>query len=180
MNLPNTLSLIRLLLVPVFAIVFFSGIPGANIIAAAIFVAAALTDALDGYIARKYNKITKLGRVLDPLADKLMSFVALVCLVVAQIIPWWAAAALLLKEVIMLTGGLVIMKTKMDVPPSQFMGKFATAAMMAVCTALMLFPNVSKTVALVMICFALALMVGALIQYAVIFIQIMRGKRKVV
>ena len=68
LNVPNTLSLLRLLLIPVFVVVLFSGVPGAYYYAAGIFLLASLTDILDGYIARKYNQITKLGRFLDPAA----------------------------------------------------------------------------------------------------------------
>ena len=64
MNVPNLLSLIRLLLIPVFVTVFFSESPNAGYVAAAIFLIAFMTDVADGYIARKYNLVTKLGRIL--------------------------------------------------------------------------------------------------------------------
>ena len=82
MNLPNILSLIRLCAVPLVPLAYFSDLPGANWIAAAIYLAAAMTDVLDGYIARKFNLITRLGRVLDPLADKMMAFCVLVCIII--------------------------------------------------------------------------------------------------
>ncbi len=82
MNLPNKISLIRIAMIPVFVIVFFleGVLPYAYIIAAAIFVLAACTDFVDGYIARKNNLVTNLGKFLDPIADKVLVFTAMVLL----------------------------------------------------------------------------------------------------
>ena len=74
MSIPNLLSLLRLVLVPVFAVVFFQPAPDAHRWAVLIYLTAFLTDVADGWIARHFNQITKLGRILDPLADKLMTF----------------------------------------------------------------------------------------------------------
>ena len=79
MNLPNRLSLLRLCLVPVFAVVFFSPDPNSHSWAALIYAVAFATDIADGYIARRFDMITKLGRILDPLADKLMTFTVIIC-----------------------------------------------------------------------------------------------------
>ena len=81
MNLPNKLSVLRLILIPVFGVFFFvTAIPCNYIIATAIFCIAAFTDFLDGYIARKYNLVTNLGKFLDPIADKLLVSTALIFL----------------------------------------------------------------------------------------------------
>ena len=127
MNLPNALSLFRLLLTPVFALVFFSGRQGAYPAAAAVFAAAALTDVLDGYIARKHNSITKLGRVLDPLADKLMKATAAFCLTYAGVIPVYVLIFLVCKELMMLIGVLLFYRKVKDVPSSNIFGKAAEA-----------------------------------------------------
>ena len=80
MNTPNKLTILRVLLIPVFVIVFLNEqIPYNEIIAAAIFIIASLTDFFDGYLARKYNLITNFGKFLDPLADKLLVNIALIC-----------------------------------------------------------------------------------------------------
>jgi phosphatidylglycerophosphate synthase len=79
MNIPNILSLFRLCLVPVFPLVYFSGMPYANLWAALVYAGAAATDVLDGLLARRLNMITRLGRLLDPLADKLMGAAVIVC-----------------------------------------------------------------------------------------------------
>ena len=85
--IPNILSIIRLALVPAFVVVFFSESPNAQLYAGLIFILASLTDALDGFIARRFNMVTRLGRILDPLADKLMTVSALLCVTVAGLIP---------------------------------------------------------------------------------------------
>ena len=90
MNLPNLLSLFRLALVPVFSAVFFSGLPNARPLSAGVYALAFFTDIADGWIARHYNQVTPLGRILDPLADKLMTFVVILCITIAGIIPVWA------------------------------------------------------------------------------------------
>ena len=81
LNLPNFLTLVRILLIPVFVIVFVEPTPDQSWIAAVIFVVAAVTDLLDGYIARRTGQVTNLGKLLDPIADKLLVLSALILLV---------------------------------------------------------------------------------------------------
>ncbi len=88
MNLPNKLSLLRIILVPVMAIVFLLDFAYAPLIAVGIFIIAALTDFFDGRIARKYNMVTDLGKLLDPIADKLLILFALFLVVDAGLIPF--------------------------------------------------------------------------------------------
>ena len=126
MNIPNMLSLLRLLLVPVYLVVFFSEQPHAHLIAAIIFVAAGITDIVDGYIARKYNQITKLGRILDPLADKLMVWAALISLSVVRIIPLVITILYFIKEMLLGIGGVLVYRRIRDIPPSHPLGKAST------------------------------------------------------
>jgi len=80
LNLPNLLTLVRILLIPVFIILFATPTPDQSLIAAVIFAIAAATDGLDGYIARRTGQVTKLGKLLDPIADKLLVLSALILL----------------------------------------------------------------------------------------------------
>ena len=106
-NIPNTLTVIRILLLPVVVWRFMVGDATGALIA---YLAAMLTDALDGIIARKFNQITALGKLLDPLADKL-SLVTLLGLFVSDgQIPLWVLAIILVKEVTMVIGGGVALK----------------------------------------------------------------------
>ena len=117
-NIPNLLSLLRLILVPMFCVAFFSGGEHAHMIAGLIFLAASATDMLDGYLARRLNQITRLGRILDPLADKLMTATALISLFVAGMIPLWIGAVFVIKEIFMLIGGIRLYRRMSDMPPS--------------------------------------------------------------
>ena len=172
MNLPNLLSLLRLVLVPVFAVVFLSGVPNATVWGLAVYVAASLTDVLDGYIARHSGQVTMLGRILDPLADKLMGGTVLVCICLKGLVPWWAACIFIIKELMMMSGGIFIYRANQDVPPSNILGKAATASFFAVCVLLLLFPGIPETAATVMIAAALALSVAALIRYACCYLRL--------
>lgn len=81
LNLPNFLTFVRILLIPVFVVIFLAPTPDRSLLAAVIFTVAAVTDLLDGYIARRTGQVTKLGKLLDPLADKLLVLSALILLV---------------------------------------------------------------------------------------------------
>lgn len=95
MNLPNKLTLLRIIAIPVFIVVLMMD---HGYIATGIFIAAALTDMLDGKIARKYNLVTNFGKLMDPLADKLLVMSALVCLVELARVPGWMVIVILARE----------------------------------------------------------------------------------
>ena len=100
-NLANAITVARILLVPVFLVVLLSGLPEpyADIGAAAVFIIAAASDKLDGYIARKRQSITALGQFLDPLADKLLIAAALIALVAQDRVPAWVAMVIIGREI---------------------------------------------------------------------------------
>lgn len=125
-QIPNILSFIRLLMVPLFAIIFFSDLPDNKLIALAVFLLAGLTDIIDGYLARKNNWITDVGKILDPLADKLMQFTAFVCLAIKNSFLTFLVVIVLVKECLFLTGGLIIRKRANFVVASKWYGKLAT------------------------------------------------------
>lgn len=165
MNLPNLLSLFRLLLVPVVPALFFSSLPGGRYWAAGVYALAFLTDVADGYLARKHNQVTRLGRILDPLADKLMTVTVFLCITIAGIIPLWAIVILVLKEATMAVGALLMYRKTEDVIPANYLGKAATGVLFLVCAALILFPGIPPTAAAWMIGLAVGLAVAALVVY---------------
>lgn len=171
MNIPNTLSIIRIIMVPVFAMVFFSGSSYASGYAALIYIAAMATDVLDGAIARHYGQITKLGRILDPLADKLMTFTVLVCIFIKGIVPQWAVILFFTKELLMGLGALIMLKRTHDVIPSDYLGKSSTVVFFGVCVILMLLPGIPKETAAIMVAAALLLSFVALIHYLIKFVK---------
>ena len=101
MNIPNTLTLLRIAMIPVFVVAFYLPIKWNHLLACAIFSFAAITDLLDGYLARKLGQISRLGEFLDPVADKLMVSVALVLLVQQHPTVWLAlpAAVIIGREI---------------------------------------------------------------------------------
>ncbi|MCL2874569.1 MAG: CDP-diacylglycerol--glycerol-3-phosphate 3-phosphatidyltransferase [Defluviitaleaceae bacterium] len=105
MNLPNKLTVVRIALVPFFLIALLSGVlepPLNKYVALAIFTVAALTDALDGYIARKWNLITTFGKFIDPVADKMLVTAAVVAMVQLSLLPAWAVVIFICREFVVL------------------------------------------------------------------------------
>jgi CDP-diacylglycerol---glycerol-3-phosphate 3-phosphatidyltransferase len=98
LNLPNALTLIRILLVPVLVVALTVESPGGSAIAAVVFAIAALTDGLDGYIARSRQSVTNFGKVMDPVADKLMIAAALISLVSLDRLAAWVAMVIIARE----------------------------------------------------------------------------------
>ena len=98
LNLPNALTLVRILLVPVLVVALTVETPGGSAIAAGVFALAALTDGLDGYIARSRQAITTFGKVMDPIADKLMIAAALLSLVSLDRLAPWVAMVIIARE----------------------------------------------------------------------------------
>lgn len=125
-NLPNGLTAVRILLAPALIAVFFASPADRQLPAMCLFIAAGITDFLDGYFARRLNQVTGLGKILDPIADKLMSAAALVCLVCADVLPWFLLGVIVAKELYMAVGASLCLKNGLEVA-SDIYGKAATA-----------------------------------------------------
>ena len=171
MNLPNLLTLIRFLLVPVMSYFLVSKNFTLAII---IYILASITDVLDGFIARKYNMITKLGKFLDPMADKLLQFSALLGLWVVGIIPFWITLIFFLKEIFMGLGAIKLLKNKDVVVPSKWFGKMSTVFFFVAIVFSMLSENVLvlKPYVLPMFILALLSLVFAFIMYLLNFLKV--------
>lgn len=120
-NIPNILSVIRICLVFVFVVVFFS--PANKIWALMIFLTAGATDVVDGFLARRNNWITDLGKVLDPFADKLMQCTVLVCLCIESVVPLWFLLIFFAKELLTLLLGFIAIRRRSVVVVSKWYGK---------------------------------------------------------
>ena len=168
MNLPNKLTLFRVILIPFF--VFFLLAPYfegyGNYIAVAIFIVASITDFLDGKIARKYNLVTNFGKFMDPLADKLLVCSALMCLIQLESIPAWVVIIIIAREFI-ISGFRLIASDNGVVIAASYWGKFKTAFQML--TVIVLILNIPNKVFIilgtVLIYVSLALTVISLIDY---------------
>lgn len=98
MNLPNKLTVFRICMVPPFMLFIYLQIPGKYLISLIIFAIAAITDALDGRIARKHNLVTDFGKFMDPLADKLLVIAALTCMIKPGLVPAWIVVVIVARE----------------------------------------------------------------------------------
>jgi len=134
MNVPNALTTLRMALVPVFIVFFYigRGDGGAlfSALALAVFAVASLTDALDGHIARKHNLITNFGKLMDPLADKVLTTAAFVCFVDAKLMPAWMLVVILARE-FAITGLRGVAAAEGEVIAAGFSGKLKTVFQMA-------------------------------------------------
>ncbi len=137
MNVPNKLTILRMLLVPVFMVVYMvDAIPYHALFAAVIFIAASITDWLDGHIARKNNIVTNFGKFMDPLADKLLVTGALLCMIEKDIVPFWIVMIILSRE-FLVTGLRLVAVTKGIVIAAGKLGKLKTVVqLLAIITAM--------------------------------------------
>ena len=122
-NIPNILTIIRFILIP---FIFTSVVNEDFLATIVIFTISAITDMLDGYIARKYNYITDIGKLIDPLADKLTQMSLLLSLAILKILPWWIFAIVFIKECVMIIAASLMYKKDDVVVYSKWYGKLAT------------------------------------------------------
>lgn len=128
MNLANKITTARLGLVPVFILSMYL-FPENNILSLTIFVVASLTDFLDGYVARKYNMVTTLGKFLDPLVDKILVITAFVLMAERNVMPGWIVAVIIGRELI-ITGLRTIAADKGVTIAASYLGKIKTTTQM--------------------------------------------------
>lgn len=122
-TVPNLLSMLRLIAVPVFLALLIGHHDTSALI---ILAASGITDYLDGKIARHYGLVTRLGQLLDPAADRLYILSTLLGLAYRAIIPWWLVIALLAREAFIAVLGPVLRRHRLPIPPVHFIGKLAT------------------------------------------------------
>lgn len=129
MNLPNKLTMLRIILIPVFVALFVIEFPHHMIWALAVFAIASITDQLDGHLARKNNQVTSFGKLADPLADKLLTISALICFVEEGLwyVPGWAVIIIIARELIV-TGIRMIALTDNTVIAASMWGKAKTVS----------------------------------------------------
>lgn len=168
-NIPNKLTMIRVILIPFFVIfMLWKGIPHNNVIAAVIFILACITDYLDGYLARKYNETTTFGKFMDPLADKLLVCSALICFAADPncVMPVWAAIIIIAREFI-ISGFRLVAVEKGIVIAANYWGKVKTVVQM-VMSIVLIFDFSCSYIAIiewVLVWAAVALTIISLIDY---------------
>ena len=136
MNLPNKLTLLRIIMIPIFVVILYLDFPLNNLVALAVFILASITDTLDGHIARKYNLITDFGKFMDPIADKLLVTAAMLVFVDWHMMPAWVVIVVVAREFIVSALRLVAANNG-RVIAAGWSGKVKTASTM-VCICIML------------------------------------------
>ena len=125
MSIPNIISIIRIMLVPVFCVMYFT--PGMRLASLIVLIASGLSDLVDGYIARRFNQITDLGKVLDPIADKLFHMSTIACFCIDGVVGYWLLVLVVAKELFMIIGGVILYKKNQAVVASKWYGKLSSS-----------------------------------------------------
>ena len=169
MNLPNKLTILRVIMIPFFvAALLYDGGANQNMryVAAALFIIASLTDMLDGKIARKYNLVTNFGKFMDPLADKLLVCSALICMIELRELPAWMVIIIISREFI-ISGFRLVASDNGVVIAASYWGKFKTTFQMIGVVLLIFNIPALSTLTTIIVWIALALTVISLVDYIV-------------
>lgn len=193
-KIPNLLSLLRIILIPVFVAVFLwengnvkvleelSEEANGYTIAAAIVVFSGLTDALDGFIARRFGMITDLGKILDPFADKLTQAAVVVCLFFRYAELWQYVAALLgliaAKDIAMLILGVAFLKKGQDLGGARWFGKLATVVFYIMVIILLGAPSLSNTAVIIMILTMSGFLLLSFVLYVREYYRMWKNRKK--
>ena len=175
LNIPNALSVFRIILIIPFVIFFMRD----NILMAAIVVFfAGISDFLDGIIARHFNQSTELGQILDPFADKLSQVTVVVCLAIKCTVLIPLAAVLLLKELCMIIASAVLLKRKIRPPKAKWYGKIATTVFYTSATVIVglrgIFGIQNSAVDIALLSVTVAFMLFAFGNYLIIFLRLIK------
>lgn len=168
-NIPNILSLVRIVLLPIFVVLFFN-----NMLqwAVATLLLSGLTDLLDGVIARRCNQITEIGKLLDPIADKLTQITVMLCLVMcySALIP--LAVICLTKEVLQAIGGWILLSKNSTIRGSKWFGKISTFLFYAVMLLIVLWADMPPIVLTVLILLVAVTMLFSFFKYLMLYFKL--------
>lgn len=176
MNIPNILTGLRFVMIPLYVAVFsFEGTQ--KIWSVLIFILASATDVLDGYIARKYNMSTRWGQLADPLADKLMQISVILALVINGNLPIWFVVLVALKEILMILGSAFLC-SKNTFVKSNVLGKLNTVVLFLVLCAFHVFPSMPPAFATSLLVVSLLLSLSAMVHYAYYYLSQAKNKQE--
>lgn len=171
MNIPNLISAARILLVPLFVSYYLDGKVTA---AMGVVLLAAASDVLDGAIARRFNMVTKLGKILDPVADKLMQAAMMLCAALETPAVWLLLGLHVLREAVLSLTGLHVILVTGQVHSAKWYGKLCTALIYASMGALLLFPQMPEHTASVLVLCCIVPVSACLVMYLGNFLRILR------
>jgi CDP-diacylglycerol--glycerol-3-phosphate 3-phosphatidyltransferase len=179
LNTPNLLTLFRILLVPLLVVVLLTKFEGKEFVGLAVFLLASLTDFLDGYIARRHQKITRLGQLLDPAADKILTSAAFISLVELGVAPAWMVVAIIARE-FAISALRSFAAAEGVVIPAGFWGKVKTTVQIVAISLLIIYERRDELERLAALSLWLALIVSVYsgLEYFVRFGRlVLRGER---
>jgi len=172
-SIPNCLSYFRILLLPIFCVVYLGAESTWDyMIAGGILIVSALTDFFDGKIARRYNAITEFGKLLDPVADKLTLVAIALCLIPYYQKMIYLVIIMLIKEVYMFAMGYVHLKHGTKLDGAKWVGKICTATLFVALAILILIPQIEGTIADLIIGFEIIMVIMAILGYRKAFRQL--------
>ena len=146
-TIPNILSLFRLVLIPVYVVIYLNATePSHYFISAGILAVSCLTDLIDGQIARRFHMISTVGKVLDPLADKITQFTLVLCLSIRHRILWGILILIVVKELFQLTAGIIAFRRGKMLKGAQFTGKLCTTILFLSLILLVMLPELSPVI----------------------------------
>ena len=175
MSIPNMLSVFRMLLIPVFLLAFFLA-PEQSWIAGLIIVVSGATDVADGIIARKFNMVTQLGKILDPAADKLTQAAVCIALCIRHHELILLTVIFVVKELFMLIGGCVLVKSGKKIHSSKWFGKLATVVLYAVMFLIIVIPEIPGAILYTLCGIAVGFVVFAFVMYIPEFLKIKKSE----
>jgi cardiolipin synthase (CMP-forming) len=171
---PNLLSLSRILTAPVIAYFLWRMEFSAMWIALGLIILAAITDGLDGYVARRMNLVSPLGVALDPIADKIFAGILVISLIFFRNFPFWIAALVIGRDVLILLGGVLLLRNRHGLTlPSNLTGKWAFAALAVLMSAYVIRFEFSISV---MTPIVTVLLLMSLVVYGKVFLRLRRGQ----
>lgn len=167
LTIPNLLSLFRLLLIPVYVVIYLNATePAHYYIAGGILAVSCITDLIDGKVARHFNMISTVGKVLDPLADKATQFTLILCLAVDYPILWVMIGLFVIKESFQLIAGYLAFRKGKMLTGALFSGKVCTTVLFVSLIILVLMPDISKTAVIIIMVIDVLFMLVAFANYA--------------
>lgn len=171
-TIPNFMGFFRLVLIP---FIIWAYLRSEFLIAGGLVALSALTDILDGFIARRFDMISDLGKVLDPICDKLTHGALMICLLTRYLFLWPLFGLLAFKELAMFALGSAAVRRRGAVQSAKWYGKFCTVVLEGIMLVLILFPNFSEDTVRILSALCAAVMLFSLTMYSIFWIGLIRG-----
>lgn len=177
MNIPNALSFFRIALLPVFIILYLSSKNDPILVywALGVLLLSGLTDSLDGIIARKFNQITDLGKLLDPVADKLTQVTVVICLALRYSEVIYLVVICLIKEFFQALGGIILLRRGVKIRGAKWFGKLSTFTFYGVMILIVGWPGMPRLLFISLVIIVALLMIFAFANYIAVFFNMKKN-----